>query len=297
DTVAVIPDSAENAAAATPDSGAIQTADTASAAKAAEFLNPFASGGESALPGSVGVSESDTAVQARHSDGKRCRYKTVLMSGMALQQLPVDLFLDVSMGFGFSRFDVESPFYSTRGDADFIFDLGVVFPFRRVFFAKAAVRSLQLAYAISDSTADFMGSYFTTRADEWLHYLSLPMSVGCKFTIGPCSPYIFVRCEPAYLTSSHEVVERKSFTLFLPDSSTYTIVSVADNQTTDRRARGQVFVGGGGGVELSYGYGYLYIDGGVQIALIQTGYRDVSPEHAKSLFWIFPISAGLRFYL
>jgi hypothetical protein len=205
--------------------------------------------------------------------------------------------MDLSLGLSLSRFEAKSPFYSSQGKHDVLFNIGIIALFSEKFYGELALRDFQLRYVISDSTADMMGSYFTTKAEESMNFVSLSMNLGMKFEIGLFTPYFYVVCEPAFLTSSRQLVKRKSYSLFLPDSAAYTISSVQDSKTTDKRARFQVFAGVGAGMEINYGYGVVYIDGGARIALRETGYRDFGPAETSSRLIVFPVSLGVRFYL
>jgi hypothetical protein len=224
-------------------------------------------------------------------------HHTAVMTGIGSQKPLLDLLLDISMGYSLSRFSTDSPFYSSESRGDLLFNIGIILPIGKRFFGEIAFRNTQIKYGMSDSTADQMGSYFTTKSEESRNYISLPMSFGVRHDFGSMAPYAYAVCEPAYLTSSGMMTRRKSHSLFLPDSAVYTIVSIQDKNVIDSRTRYQVFLGGGIGTEISYGYGLIYLDAGVRVAMRESGYLDFTPQETTSTLLFFPISMGLRFYL
>ncbi|MBN1129932.1 MAG: hypothetical protein JXA71_13145 [Chitinispirillaceae bacterium] len=271
------------------DSGVVP-ADSISPAPDTEdaFVNPFA--GES-------TPAADTTDYSSNPFHNPAMHKTGIMTGIGSNKPLLDLLLDISMGYSLSRFSTGSPLYSSQSKGDLLFNIGVIFPIQELFYVEIAFRNTQIKYGISDSTADMQGSYFTTRAEESMNFISLPIHVGMKFDRGVVSPYCYASCEGALLTASHQLVKRKSYSFFLPDSAVYVISSVQDEETTGKRARYQVFAGGGIGIEISYGYGVVYLDGGIRAALLETGYRDFPPSETASVLMVFPFSFGLRFYL
>jgi hypothetical protein len=262
------------------------------------FTNPYASESESASPVRDSSRKSDTAAASGTMNAVVLNVPPpVLADTGGSKKISLDLLMDLSLGLSLSRFEAKSPFYSSQGNYDVLFNIGIIALFTEKFYGELALRDFQLRYATSDSTADMMGSYFTTKAEEGLNFVSLSMNLGMKFEMGSVTPYFYVACESAFLTSSRQLVKRKSFTLFLPDSAAYTVSSVQDSKTTDKRTRFQVFAGVGAGMEINYGYGMVYIDGSARIALRETGYRDFGPAETASRLIVFPVSFGVRFYL
>jgi hypothetical protein len=263
------------------------------------FVNPFAPEGPGAKADSSKkadtarfvedktVSPAENAPSAATSAGN---------AGVESKKSSIDLLMDLSFGVTPSYFKVNSGFYSGKGNTDVLFNIGIIVPFADRFFVEAALRDVRLANTISDSVIDPAGSSYGVHYQESMNFISLAVNAGIKFDLGIFAPYIYVTGEPSYLTSASQFIRRNSFTMF-PDSSTYSVSLVRDNESTAQRNRFQLFAGCGAGVEISYGFGVIYLDACAKYAMRQTGYAELSPGQGSSTLVVFPVSLGIRFYL
>ena len=239
----------------------------------------------------VAVSKEETDTKESFDDFESDKFK-------------LDLILDISRGMSITQFTVKSPDYiATEPKADFLFDIGLMLPFKKWFFTSVSFRYMKLKFSLSEELISSLGQTtmsMTTGTEESMNFISAPIKFGMRFDMGVIIPYFYADMEAAYLTACSQFSVRDVHAIF-PDSSEYLLSNdVKDINTTDYRERHQIFIGGGIGLEISYGYGYIYLDGGCQVALFETDEpNDVKslPLRTSSRIIYFPISLGIRFYL
>jgi len=219
----------------------------------------------------------------------------------ASKKIPFDLLLDISRGVSITRFTVREPEnISTSSNADYFYDIGVLIPIKKRFFAGIAFRYVQLKFTLHHEIASSIldqKTVFTTQ--ELMNYISLPLKFGMRFKFGRCIPYFYADFEGALLTGASQFVRKESVTVY-PDSARQSSVVIQDINTTSSRKRFQPFVGAGVGLEVFYGYGTVVIEGGCQYGLVDPDAENDAksvPVRLSSSIIYFPISAGLRFFL
>ena len=219
----------------------------------------------------------------------------------------IDILVDLGIGASLSRFTIKPEDVSVEGKPSFLFNPGVLIPFKRLFFAGISIRYMQLSVDLSRSYSTISGNYPSTSVktytNEIMTFVSVPVKVGMRFELGKIIPYFYADIEPAYLTGSNQFISEEIHTVFM-DGSEYFLPgekNTKDMETTDNRKREQIFIGGGIGIEIPYGYGSVYLDGGCQYGVFDT---DISEEQGHSMPWrsgssviYFPVSLGIRFFL
>lgn len=216
-----------------------------------------------------------------------------------------DIILDISRGFSMTHFEVEPTafkFAESKGCYDFLFDIGILVPIKKWFFAELSFRFMKLRYKLSYSYKTKVISSIQTNTintEEVISFISAPIDIGIRFDLGRVIPYLYGEITPAYLTGGNQLAVIENETLF-PDSTKTSWKIMEDIDVTDQRERHQIFLGGGIGMEIYYGYGTIYIDGAFQIACFdpdeEYDNKSKPKREAKRLIY-FPISLGLRFYL
>ncbi len=219
------------------------------------------------------------------------------------EQGGVDILLDLGVGVSLSYFTVKPDYINTEMKPDFLFQPAMIIPFARLFYGSIALRYLRVSLKMSYNLTSFSNTETITiseNTDELLSYISVPCKVGMRFNVGIFTPYFYTDVEPAYLSSAEQYIKSEKEIIYASGVK-FVAPETEDRNTTDYRERLQLFAGGGIGLDISYGYGSVYIDGGIQVALLDTDHGDgleVSRPYRTSVKFIyFPITIGIRFYL
>lgn len=192
----------------------------------------------------------------------------------------------------------------SSSNSSFAFDLGINLLFlKKYLFASVSAKYLNMSFDVnrieSNNQVQVEG---TTLADiystEELHYFSIPVAVGARYSFGAFTPYIFGEAEPALLTAAtlhSRVVLSSKFSNGALLQKTY----VYDDDVISEREEKQFFLGAGAGVEFNYGYGIIYVESAYKKAFNDhdSGNDTVTkPSRGTSDFAYVPITLGLRFY-
>ena len=226
-------------------------------------------------------------------------YTEKTLDDLETDKFTLDLILDISRGVSLTKLNaVEPDDIATKSNANFLFDIGIMIPFKKWFFASIHFRYAKLKFSLYRKTTFSMGQT-TIDTEEFMNFISAPVKLGLRYDAGPVVPYFYADIEPAYLTAGGQLAIEKTHTVF-PDSTKTNITKTNDIETIDYRERHQIFIGGGVGVEISYGYGSIYLDAGCLYALFETDELNDEksrPLRTSSRIIYFPISLGIRFYL
>lgn len=241
----------------------------------------------------------DTTIEIIDAAQKEETYSQEAFDDLETDKFTLDLILDISRGVSLTKLNaVEPDEISTKSKANFLFDIGIMIPFKKWFFASIYFRYMKLKFSLYRKTTFSIGQT-TVDTEEFMNFISAPIKLGIRYKMGPVVPYFYADIEPAYLTASGQFAIEETHTVFL-DNTQSNITETQDIETTDYRERHQIFIGGGVGVEISYGYGYIYFDAGCQYALFETDEPNDEksrPLRSSSRIIYFPMSLGIRFYL
>lgn len=291
--------------------------DSTAGQQAQSVISDTMTGALPAMPDSAAANQAGTSESAvDHSDSLQLKEaadsaKTEALAdsldfqedfrNTASKKVPFDLLLDISRGISMTRFIVSQPEnISTSTNTDYYYDIGVLIPIKKRFFAGVAFRYVQLKFTLRQEIASSImnqKTVFTTQ--ELMNYISLPLKFGMRFKIGRFIPYFFADFEGALLTGASQFVRKESVTVY-PDSARQSSVVIQDINTTSSRKRFQPFVGAGAGLEVFYGYGTVVIEGGCQYGLVDPDAENDTksiPVRLSSSIIYFPVSIGLRFFL
>lgn len=223
------------------------------------------------------------------------------------EERPVDWKIDISVSgiVPVYKPHEESLRLESSSKSSFSFDLGVNLLFlNNHLFTSLSARYLNISFDVdrieSSSKTQVIG---TTLADiystEELHYVTMPLAVGARYTMGAFTPYLFGEMELAYLSAAtlHSRVELSSkFSNGAVLEKTY----VNDDDVIEYRKKTQLFCGGGLGLDFNYGYGIVYVESAFKRAVYQHDKGDdediTKPARGKGDLSFIPITVGLRFY-
>lgn len=242
----------------------------------------------------------DTTIEIIDAAQKEETYPQEAFNDLETDKFTLDLILDISRGVSVTKLNAVKPDYiSTKNKANFLFDIGIMIPFKKWFFTSINFRYVKLKFSLYNKTTSTMGDTVIVDTEESINFISAPIKFGMRYDKGPVVPYFYANIEPAYLTASGQFVITESNHIFADNTQVKTTIT-QDIETTDFRERHQIFIGGGAGFEISYGYGYIYIDAGCQYALFETDEpkdEKSRPLRSSSRIIYFPMSLGIRFYL
>lgn len=215
----------------------------------------------------------------------------------------IDIIVDLAVGVSLPRFEVKPNTISSEGKPNFIFSSGIIIPFAKWFYAGISLRYLQFYFIMSEFDTAYTSinapMYQEKEAKESFTFISAPIQLGMRFTVGPMTPYFYLDFEPAYMVAGYQNSKKKVTTFFL-DSTSQVNETIKDFGTTDKRNQFQPFFGGGIGLEISYGYGSVYFDASLQYSPldIDKNIEDGSFIKRTSCRVLYiPINLGIRFFL
>lgn len=264
-----------------------------------EFINPF-------------IVEEEGSIESPQSNDDRVRQAD---SGEALSQTSegidplesekptVDILVDLAVGAGLPRFEVEPNTINASGIPNFLFNGGIMIPFAERFYIGASLRYLQFSFNLYEFDTVYIDInrtvYTEKEARESYTYLSVPIKAGMRFELGPVIPFFYIDFEPAYMMAGYQN-SRKEVAATFPDSTSSNTVVTNDVGITDIRNQFQPFFGCGMGIEVSYGYGSVYLDASVQynpFEINKNTSKEAGVNHTSCHALYFPITLGIRFFL
>ena len=216
---------------------------------------------------------------------------------------PIDIIVDIAVGVGLPRFEVEPNTISSEGKPNFIFSSGIIIPFAKWFYAGISLRYLQFYFIMSEFDTAYTSIntplYKENEAKESLTFISAPVQLGMRFKAGPVTPYFYLDFEPAYMVAGYQN-SKKKVTTYFSDSTSQVNETIKDFGTTDKRNQFQPFLGGGIGLEILFGYGSVYLDASLQYNPLDID-RDIEDEsfikRTSCRVLYIPINLGIRFFL
>ncbi len=218
--------------------------------------------------------------------------------------------LDLARAMTFSSVDMLPDNIETSSETGFAWSIGVRVPLRSWLQAGVALRYQHVVFGAectemlpawpspvdtADTTAAELPSpSVTVDAREELRFLSVPIDIDVRFTVGRVSPYVYGVVEPALFISGNYLAHEKTTAVF-EDEAVLTWEKTYDRDVSDDRETYHVFLGGGIGIEYEYGYGSFYLSGGCMVALTDMGTTNTMPARTSSTLITFPVTFGLRF--
>lgn len=213
----------------------------------------------------------------------------------------LDVIMDLSIGLGLPRVEIEPNYIGSKGKPDFLFRGGILLPFTQLFFASLSFQYLQLSFDLDqrDTVSLINKMIILRKGTESLTFLAIPIKLGLRFGRGPVKPYIYADAEPSFLIAGNQNT-MKNVTTHFADSSIDEKVYITDIDVTDKRNRILAFAGMGVGCEITYGYGSVYIDASLQYNPLNMDRENTFDEgfrRTSSKAFYVPILLGIRFYL
>ncbi len=192
----------------------------------------------------------------------------------------------------------------TRPNVSMAFDMGMNALFKECIFASLSLRYLHLSFDVDRIESDKRETINNTTvtdiiSTEELHYVSVPISLGFRYQIGPFAPYAFLEVEPAYLTAAGLYSQNDQKSTFSTGATLEKRVT-DDSDIYDHRENKQLFYGGGVGLDINYGYGIVYLESCYKKSYYdhdRKGDTISSPVRGESILNYIPVTVGLRFYI